>query len=89
MSNVVCFPKPFKCPLPADAIPQGKDRHAMVFPWEGKWAMIETDDGGGSYVTGLTKEQAVQGAVELVMQYRGTMCLRNEPPESDVVGVPA
>jgi hypothetical protein len=65
--TVVQFPRQCRHKLPEDAIPKGRDRHATVFPFKGKWAMTEQDEGGGSFVTGLTKKQAIAGAVELVM----------------------
>jgi hypothetical protein len=75
--TVVNFPRQYRPPLPADAIPSGRDRHAVVCPFEGAWALIETDDGGGSIATGLTKDQAVHGGIELVMRYRGTLQVLN------------
>lgn len=78
MSNVVRFPKRYRHPLPADAIPSGKDRYGWVFPYEGKWAFLESDDGGSSFITGVTKQQAMDMAVELVMDYRGTLRIDND-----------
>jgi hypothetical protein len=83
--TVVAFPRRYRHQLPADAIPSGKDRHAYVFPHEGKWAVLECDEGGGSFFTSLTKAQAVQTGIELVMDYTGTLEVRNTSLYDDEV----
>jgi hypothetical protein len=45
--------------------------------------MIECDEGGASFATGMTKAQAVQSAIELVMDYCGTMEVLNRNPEEN------
>lgn len=80
-STVVNFPGRFKPRLPDDAVPKGKDRHVEVFPFKGKWALINTDDGGGSFATGLTKQQAMADAIDLVMNYFGTLTVTNHNPD--------
>lgn len=77
-SNVIRIPVRFQHRLPADAIPQGKKRHGWVFPYEGRWAFMESDEGGGSFITGLAKHEAVGMAVELAMDYCGTITLDND-----------
>lgn len=79
--SVIKFPREYRQPLPDDAVPLGKERHAVIFPIDAMWAFMETDEGGGHLVTGLTKEQAVVSGFELVMEYRGTLEIRNTPPE--------
>lgn len=79
--TVVNFPAVFRHRLPDDAVPKGKDRHAEVFPYQGKWAVIHTDDGGGSFRTDLTKRQAVADAIDLVMNYCGTLTVTNHNPD--------
>lgn len=87
MTDIIRLPVQFRRPLPSDAFPKGRERHVVVFPDDGAWCVMETDEDGGSLVTGLTKEQAVYDAVETVMVYRGTMEVRNTPlddePSSD------
>ena len=80
---IVHFPKPFRHPLPADAIPSGKKRHAVVFPFEGAWAILETDETGGSFFTGLTKARALASGIEVVEIYRGTLSVVNRNIDDD------
>jgi hypothetical protein len=84
--TVVKFPRCYRHPLPEDAIPRGRDRHATVCPLDGKWALIEQDDGGGFIASGLTKRQAIQSALEIVMEYRGTMTVLNHNPDDAIEG---
>lgn len=80
--SVIDFPKGVhRRRLPEDAIPFGKDRHAIIFPMDGKWAIAHQDEGGGSLVSGLTKEQAMEDGINLVMEYRGTLSVRNDNPD--------
>lgn len=82
--SVIQFPTlPRRIPLPEDAIPVGKDRHACIFPMEGKWAIAEMDEGGGSLASGLTKQQAVERGLEIVMHYRGTLSIHNHNPDEN------
>lgn len=83
MTDIIRLPVRFRRPLPPDAIQNGRDRHVVVFPDDGAWCVMETDEDGGSFVTGLTKEQAVYDAVETVMVYRGTMEVRNAPLDDE------
>ena len=87
--TVVQFPGKCRAPLPDDAFPRGRERHAVVFPVNGKWAIVEEDDGGASYVSGLTKHQALQAAVELAKQYGATFTVQNVPLYDELSGVPA
>lgn len=84
--SVIKFPRTYRQPLPHDAVPIGKERHGVVFPVDAMWAFMETDEGGGSLVTGLTKEQAMVAGFELVMEYRGTLEIRNTPPDDELGG---
>jgi hypothetical protein len=77
--TVITFPKAYRKPLPPDAIPAGRERHAIVFPYNGKWSFMEMDEGGGNLIGGLTKRQAIISAVELVLDYCGTLEVRNTP----------
>ena len=86
MTDVINFPVRFKHQLPLDAIPEGRARHVVVFPDDGAWSVMETDEGGGSLFGGMSKAQAVNIALEAVLVYRATMEVRNaplddEPPE--------
>lgn len=87
--TVVQFPRQYRAPLPDDAFPRGRERHAIVFPMDGKWAFMEMDEGGGSLVSGLTKHQALQSAVELAMEYGGTFELQNGSIDDEPRGVSA
>jgi len=51
---------------------------------DGKWALIEQDEGGGFIASGLTKRQAIQSALEIVMEYRGTMTVLNHNPDDAI-----
>ena len=81
--SIVTFPRAYRHPLPADAIPAGRERHAIVFPMKSKWAVMEMDDGGGSLTGGLSKAQAILHAVDLAIEYCGTFEVRNSPPDED------
>jgi hypothetical protein len=82
MTDIIKLPVNFRKPLPPDAFPSGRERHAVVYPDDGAWCVMETDEDGGSIVSGLTKAQAVQHAVEIVLIYHGTMEVTNTPPDN-------
>jgi hypothetical protein len=81
---VVPFPKPYRHPLPPDAIPRGRERHVVVFPRRGKWSCLDSDDGGCSQADGMTKERAIQAGLEYVMEMTATMEVINHDIYAEV-----
>ena len=82
MSNVIVdFPKRFRHQLPSDAIPRGRERFGEVFPLDGAWVFVATDDGGGHIMAGLTKAQAMNEGLRLVLDYAGTLTVLNHNPD--------
>jgi hypothetical protein len=80
-AKIVEFPRPFRHPLPPDAIPLHKIRHVYVFPWRGAWSWFETDESGGTGEDGLTKQAAIEKALAYVFGCAATMEIVNSDPD--------
>jgi hypothetical protein len=83
---LIKFPRRYRCPPPNDAVPQGRERHITVYPSDGKWALMQTDEGGGHISGGMTKRQAVSFGIELVLEYCATLEVRNTALDDETAG---
>ena len=69
---LIQFPRPFRHPLPADAI-AWRSRHVVVFPHAGRWAWLMTDDWGGAGDENLSKIEALQVGLQYVVEDHATL----------------
>jgi len=75
--NVVRFPKQFRHPLPADAPTSQRVSSVYVFPDQGKWAVLESDDGGGSLFTFRTRDEALAAGIDWLRHRQGALVVQN------------
>lgn len=75
VAEVITFPRRFRHLLPLDAKPC-RDRHCVVFPHDGAWGYVMSDDWGGAAEFGLTRNEAIAAVEEWVIESYATLEIR-------------